>query len=313
MARIDELRLMSKVARLYYEQELNQSQIAAQLYLSQSTVSRLLKRAQKEQIIRILIQTPPGTFPELEAQLLQTYPLKDVIVVDCAHPQDPVREIGAAAAYYVETTLNQREIIGISSWSSTLLTMVDAMHPLTRETEAQVIQVLGGMGNPDAEAHAVRLTGRLATLVNGRSKFLPAPGVVGSAESVRVLQDDHFTSEVLALFDQVTLALVGIGAVEPSDLLARSGNVFSPDELAILKAHGAVGDLCLRFFDQTGTPVITDLNDRVIGIRLEQLRQVPRAVGIAGGPDKTVAIRGALRGGWINVLITDKFTAEHLL
>ena len=59
--------------------------------------------------------------------------------------------------------------------------------------------------------------------------------------------------------------------------------------------------------------MITDLDDRVIGIRLEQLRQVPRAVGIAGGPDKTVAIRGALRGGWINVLITDKFTAEHLL
>ncbi|MCB0123753.1 MAG: MarR family transcriptional regulator, partial [Caldilineaceae bacterium] len=110
---------MSKVARLYHEQELNQSQIAAQLYLSQSTVSRLLKRAQKEQIIRVVIHTPPGTFPEVEAQLLQTYQLKDVIVVDCAHPSDPVREIGAAAAYYVETTLNQREIIGISSWSST--------------------------------------------------------------------------------------------------------------------------------------------------------------------------------------------------
>lgn len=313
MARIDELRLMSKVARLYHEQELNQSQIAAQLYLSQSTVSRLLKRAQKEQIIRILIQTPPGTFPELEAQLLNRYQLKDIIVVDCAHPADPVREIGAAAAYYVETTLNQREIIGISSWSSTLLTMVDAMHPLTRDSEAQVIQVLGGMGNPDAEAHAVRLTGRLATLVNGRSKFLPAPGVVGSAESVRVLQDDQFTNEVLALFDQVTLALVGIGAVEPSELLARSGNIFSTAELAMLKEHGAVGDLCLRFFDMDGTPVITSLNDRVIGIRLEQLRQVPRAVGIAGGPDKIDAIRGALRGGWINVLITDRFTAEQLL
>ncbi|MEZ4658955.1 MAG: sugar-binding transcriptional regulator [Caldilineaceae bacterium] len=304
---------MSKVARLYHEQGLNQSQIAAQLYLSQSTVSRLLKRAQKEQIIRIVIQTPPGTFPELEAKLLERYRLKDVIVVDCAHPDSPAREIGAAAAYYVETTLNQHEIIGISSWSSTLLTMVDAMHPLTRETDAQVIQVLGGMGNPDAEAHAVRLTGRLATLVNGRSRFLPAPGVVGSAESVRVLQDDQFTREVLALFDQVTLALVGIGAVEPSDLLARSGNVFSAQELAMLKEVGAVGDLCLRFFDEDGKPVITSLNDRVIGISLAQLRKAPRAVGIAGGSDKVAAIRGALRGGWINVLITDRFTAEKLL
>jgi DNA-binding transcriptional regulator LsrR (DeoR family) len=313
MSRIDEIRLMTKVARLYYEHNLNQSQIADQLYLSQSTVSRLLKRAQKEQIIRIIINTPPGTFPELEEALLATYPLKDAIVVDCAQPDRPVREIGAAAAYYLETTLNQREVIGISSWSSTLLTMVDAMHPLARETEAQVIQVLGGMGTPDAEAHAVRLTGRLAALVNGRSKFLPAPGVVGSVESVRVLMDDHFTSEILALFDQVTLALVGIGAVEPSDLLARSGNIFSPEELAMLKEHGAVGDLCLRFFDQMGRPVVTELNERVIGITLQQLQKVQRAVGIAGGPDKIAAIRGAVRGGWINVLITDRYTAEKLL
>jgi DNA-binding transcriptional regulator LsrR (DeoR family) len=313
MARIDEVRLMTKVARLYYEHNLNQSEIANQLYLSQSTVSRLLKRAQKEQIVRTLITVPPGAYPDLEEALQKSYGLQDAIVVECVNCSNPMHEIGAAAAYYVETTLNQREMIGISSWSGTLLAMVDAMHPITRETEAQVIQVLGGMGNPDAEAHAVRLTGRLATLVNGKAKFLPAPGVAGSADSMRVLANDHFTRDVLTLFNHVTLALVGIGAVEPSDLLARSGNVFAPEELMMLKEHGAVGDLCLRFFNNAGDPVITALNDRVIGITLEQLRQVKRAVGIAGGPPKIAAIRGALCGRWINVLITDRFTAEKLL
>jgi DNA-binding transcriptional regulator LsrR (DeoR family) len=153
----------------------------------------------------------------------------------------------------------------------------------------------------------------LATLVNGRAKFLPAPGVVGSADSARVILDDPFTREVLNLFDSVTLALVGIGAVEPSPLLASSGNIFSPEELSMLRGQGAVGDVCLRFFDSSGKPVLNPLNDRVIGMSLEQLRRAKRSVGVAGGQRKLEAIRGALAGGWINVLITDRLTAESLV
>lgn len=313
MAQSDELRLMTKVARLYHEQALTQSQIATQLNLSQATVSRLLRRAQEAQIIRITISVPPGAYPILEENLQARYGLRDVIVVDCADAENPAREIGAAAAYYVETTLDQGEIMGISSWSGTLLAMVDAMNGVTRRTDAQVVQILGGVGNPNAEVHAARLTGRLASLVNGTAKYLPVPGVVGSAESVRVLLDDPFVNEVYALFDRVSLALVGIGAIKPSDLLASSGNIFAPSELARLQEQGAVGDICLRFFDAAGTPVPSPLDERVMGMHLQQLRQCKRAVGIAGGRRKVAAIRGALAGGWVNVLITDRFTAEALL
>lgn len=313
MAQSDELRLMTKVARLYHEQALTQSQIATQLHLSQATVSRLLRRAQEAQIIRITISVPQGAFPDLEERLQARYALHDVIVVDCADAENPTREIGAAAAYYVETTLEQGEIIGISSWSGTLLAMVDAMNGVVRRTDAQVVQILGGVGNPSAEVHAAHLTGRLAALVNGTAKYLPVPGVVGSAESVRVLLNDPFVNEVYALFDRVTLALVGIGATKPSDLLASSGNNFAPNELALLQQQGAVGDICLRFYDDAGNPVHTSLDERVMGMRLQQLRQTKRAVGIAGGQRKVAAIRGALAGGWINVLITDRHTAEALV
>jgi DNA-binding transcriptional regulator LsrR (DeoR family) len=304
---------MTKVARLYHEQSLTQLQIATQLNLSQATVSRLLRRAQEAQIIRITISVPPGAYPVLEEGLQARYGLRDVIVVDCADAENPTREIGAAAAYYVETTLDQGEIIGISSWSGTLLAMVDAMQGVARRTDAQVVQILGGVGNPSAEVHAARLTGRLASLVNGSAKYLPVPGVVGSAESVRVLLDEPFVNEVYALFDRVSLALVGIGATKPSDLLASSGNIFAPSELKRLQQQGAVGDICLRFFDGAGIPVQSPLDARVMGMQLQQLRQSKRAVGIAGGRRKVAAIRGALAGGWVNVLITDRFTAEALL
>lgn len=314
MARRDELRLIAKVARLYYERGIRQSEIAAQLDLSQATVSRLLKRAEEEKIVRITVSVPHGAFTELEEELQTLYGLKEAIVVESGTDEEQIlRDLGAAAAYYVETTLKSGETIGISSWSSTLVAMVDAMHPLPRSISTRVVQILGGVGNPNAENHATHLTRRLASLTRGEATFLTAPGITGSADMARIYLDDPFVRPTIEQFEQVSLALVGIGTVEPSKLLTSSGNIFNAEELDLLRQRGAAGDICLRFFDQVGTPVLTSLNDRVIGMRLEQLQRVPRSVGIAGGQRKLQAIRGALRGRWINVLITDRRTATALV
>lgn len=314
MARIDELRLIAKVARLYHEHGARQADIARQLDLSQATVSRLLKRAEEERIVRITVSVPHGAYTELEEALQAFYGLKEAIVVDTVDDDEQImRDLGAATAFYVETTVKQGEVIGLSSWSSTLLAMVDAMHPLPRSSSTQVVQILGGVGNPSVEAHATHLTRRLADLTRGEAFFLPAPGVAGSIETARVYLDDPFVRATVERFGQVTLALVGIGTVEPSKLLASSGNIFSGNELDLLRARGAVGDICLRFFDAQGAPVPTPLNDRVIGIPPELFRKAARAVGIAGGQRKRDAIRGALAGRWINVLITDRHTAEWLV
>ena len=187
------------------------------------------------------------------------------------------------------------------------------MRPLVRPMNTHVVQILGGMGNPAAEEHANHLTSRLAAFVRGQAHFLPAPGVVSSAEVLPALLNDAFVHETLQYFDQVTLALVGIGSLSPSRLLASSGNVFSEHELDMLRERGAIGDLCLRFYDVDGQPVVTPLDKQVISMTLEQLKRVKRSVGVAGGARKYEAIRGAIRGGWINVLVTDKCTAEKLL
>ncbi|NRB55543.1 MAG: hypothetical protein HRU39_06115, partial [Salinicola sp.] len=113
-------------------------------------------------------------------------------------------------------------------------------------------------------------------------------------------------------FDHLTVALLGIGTLEPSRFLARSGNTFSDTELADLAASGAVGDVCLRFFDAQGRLVDHPLNQRVVAISPETLQRVPRLIGVAGGAQKIEAIRAAALGGWIRVLVTDTFTAERL-
>jgi len=316
MGQIDELRLMARIARMYYERDMSQSTIAEQLGLSQATVSRLFKRARQEGVIRISVSVPQGVYSELEEQLIDRYQLRDAIVVDSIRNDDDkviMRELGAAASYYVESAVKQNDVIGLSSWSSTLLAVVDALHPVPRKAEIRVLQILGGVGNPSAETHANRLTARFADLVGGTAVFLPAPGIVGSEAARQVLLDDVYVRQALELFDQVTLALVGIGAIQPSSLLAASGNIFSEEELQLLKNNNAVGDILLHFFDNDGNPVKTVLEDRVVSMSLEQLRKVDRAIAVAGGRRKFEAIRGALRGRWINILITDRFTAEGLV
>ena len=312
----DALRLVVRVARMYYEWGKKQSDIADQLGLSQATVSRLLNQAKEAGIIRITVSVPPGIFTEMEEALVRRYNLRDALVVDCSNPENErtiQREIGIAAAYYLESIIRPNEVIGISSWSSTLLALVEAMQAVQKKNEIKVIQILGGVGNPQAETHANRLTSRFADLVGGAAVFLPAPGIVGSEASLKVLLEDPYVQSTLKTFDRVTLALVGIGAVEPSPLLADSGNIFSKTELELLRSQGAVGDILLRFFDKKGRLVKTSLDSRVVSMHLEQLRKVDRSLGIAGGKRKHAAIEAAVRGGWINILVTDQGTAEWLL
>ncbi len=315
MARADELRLMTRVARLYYEVGLKQPQIASRLRLSQPKVSRLIKGAQEQGIVRISVRAPSGTNPELEEALKTRFGLAEVEVVDISRDDDDaaVRELGAAAAFHLETTVRSGDVIGVSSWSATLLAMVDAMHPVSGVTATRVVQILGGGGDPAAEGHATHLVRRLANVLHGDGTFLPAPSSVGSVGARDVLLQDPFVQRAVALFDHLDVALVGIGGQEPSGLLASSGNVFSATELETVREAGGVGDIGLRFMCADGRRVRTPLDDRVIGITLEQLRRVPRAIAVAGGPSKTQAAHAAIVGGWINCLITDVHTAERLL
>ena len=315
MSRLNELRMIARVAQMYHIEGKRQADIAKHLRISQATVSRMLKRAQDEEIVRTTVVAPSGTYGELEARLREEFGISEAIVVECAEDRAGaiMARIGEAAAHVIEATLQPGEIIGVSSWSETILKMVDNIHPMKSGKARYVVQTLGGMGDPTVQIHATQLTSRLARLTGAEARLLSAPGVAQSREAKLVLLSDPYIRETIDLFSQITLAIVGIGALEPSWMLARSGNIFTPNELAAVKEAGGTGDISLRFFDQDGKIVKTPLDDRVIGMPLEDLANVDRVIALAGGESKSEAIRGALNTGTIDVLITDKFTAERLV
>lgn len=298
---------------MYYVQELNQQAITEKLHLHQSTISRILKRARTSNLVRISVTIPPGTFAELEDQLISRFNLKDAVVVDCPTDGEAmVRDLGAALAYFIETTLKPGRNIGISSWSRSLFAMVDALHPGDYCAGGKVVQILGGVGKSDSQFQAIHLAQRLATNIGAIPILLQSPAIVGTPEAQRVLSRDAAVQEASALFETLDIALVGIGSMEPSKMLSMSGNFFSQRELAELQRLGAVGDICFRFYDADGKPIKSSLIKRVIGIDLMKLRACQRVVGVAGGAQKVKAISGALRGGLIDVLITDQHTARAI-
>jgi DNA-binding transcriptional regulator LsrR (DeoR family) len=182
------VRLIAEVAQLYHEERCTQNEIANKLRLSQGTVCRMLKKAQELGIVRTTVIPPEGTFVDLEELLEDKFGLTQVIIARAASDSEESiqRALGAAAAHFLEATLKPREVIGVPSWSATLLSMVEQMRRIWKVADCQVVQILGGLGDPSAEEHPHHLVTQLAKLVQGEAHFLAAPGIVGAVASASV-------------------------------------------------------------------------------------------------------------------------------
>lgn len=303
-----------KVARMYHERGVRQPEIAAHLRMSQPRVSRLLKEAVDRGVVRTVVVSPEGVHAELEDALVTRYGLRDAVVVEVEGAGvDVIPALAAATATYLDATLKGGDVIGVSSWSATLLEAAKVMRAKTSSVAQEVVQIVGGSGSPEVQLHATRLTSRLAELTGARPVFAPSAALVGSPQLRDLLSREPAMAETMKAWSRLTLALLGIGTLEPSPLLRLSGNAITPQDQRRLKAMGAVGDVCARYFDAMGEPVAAPFNDRLIGIDLAQLSKVERRIGVAGGLNKVAAIRGAVRGGWVNILITDVEVARDLL
>lgn len=310
---LDQLRLITKIAVLYHEEGLSQTEVARRLNLSQARVSRYLRQSEDLGIVRTTVVQPAGISVGLEKALEEKYGLREVVVVENVEGASITMRLGSSAASYLETTLGADDFIGISSWSSTLLAMVEAMRSRPRKIVHGVAQLIGGVGSPEAQAQATRLTSHLAELTSARPYYLRAPGIASSREIREAFLSDPAVAGTVRAWESLTMIIVGIGSFPASPLFASSGNALLPEEEADLAAGGAVGEVCLRYFDHDGNPMHPEIEERMISIAAEAMLAIPRRIGVAGGVSKLSAIRAAVTGGWINVLITDSEVALHLL
>ena len=304
--------LMIKIAKQYFEEGLTQQEIATSLRISRSTVSRLLSRAREVGVVQISIDVPPGIFPEMERSLENKWDLLEVIVIETRDYEDTdgvALELGLAAAGYLERTIQKNDTIGFA-WGTTMKSMVDAMQPL-KVSGVRIFQMNGGLTPQMTDIHGTSLTRKLADRLGGEGYMLQAPGVVDSPETQKILMNDTHVRQVFDMAQEASMAFLGIGTIADDTLWGRAG-LFSEDVIVELEKLNAVGDIMSRYYDGSGRMVQSSLCQRVVGIPIEQLQSIKRRIGVAGGRNKYNAILGALRGRYINVLITDHLTAQKL-
>lgn len=308
----NQVRLMAQVARLYHVRHLRQREIAERLHMSQARVSRLLALAQDEGIVRTAVVVPEGLYPDLESAIEVGYGVAEVHVVEVTSEESIPVELGLAAAQYFSESPLEAPLIGFTSWSTTLRVMAREIEPARNGGRRAVVEMLGDLGSPELQHEAAHATQRLALALGAEAVYLRTPGVVADPERQRSVLEDPYVARTLTLLDRLDVAFVGVGPADTHGPLREGDNFFSAEQLRQVRAAGAAGQLLQRFVDAQGRAIGTELDDLVVGITLAQLRAAGRRIVVAGGASKHAALTACLRGGWVDLLITDAASARHL-
>ncbi len=300
-----------KICYLYYQEEKTQEEISRLFGVSRFKISRLLKEARQKRLVSITIHDPRGDLTESEIQLAKKYGIDQAIVVKInefsgnrLHDR-----IGEAGAHYLRQVIDQYKVFGVT-WGHTVYHVVSSLKPV-EVRDITLVQIGGGLGTIEGADNNM-LAMMLGQKLGAKAQVIPAPVIVRNRSIRDTLFKEKGIQKTLAIARKADLVLFGVGMVGTEGLLWKSGFLNRNDALK-LKNSGAVGAICGRFFDAEGRECWNALDDRTIGLNLEELRKIKHKICIANGPEKVPGILGAMRGNLLDVLITDEKTAETLL
>ncbi|MFC4599971.1 sugar-binding transcriptional regulator [Cohnella hongkongensis] len=307
----DKIRKVVEAAKLYYQLDYSQNQIADALGVSRPTVSRLLQQAKTEGVVTIEIKDPTEDVEVLRRLLKEKFQLKNAVVAFTPTYDDSVvkRYIGEAAANYVMELAKDGDTIG-ASWGSTMYQV--ALHLKTKSlNHSFVVQLNGGVSDADIRISPSEIVHLFGRAFNVTPYFMYLPAIVDHILVKQAMLTDRHIRRVMDMGQSANIAIFTAGAPTPDSVLLNS-NYMRSDELETIRTQ-AVGDICSRYYDVNGEICLPSLNERTVGIELADLRQKEHAILVAGGASKVNAIWGALRGKYGNTLVTDQITAKALL
>lgn len=300
-----------EAAKLYYLLDYTQNEIANKLGVSRPTVSRLLKRAKLEGIVQIKICDSVDDAEHLARQLEQKFGLKKAVIASIPQYEDQIIKtyIGLKAAEYLDSIVKEDDIIGVT-WGTTLYHVaVELKQKLVNNVK--VVQLKGGISHSETHTYVSEILYLFGKAFNTTPLHLPLPAIVDHVVVKQAMMADRHIKKVLDMGKKANIAIFTCGPIKSESLLFQMG-YFTEEDIDMLYSK-AVGDISSRFFDKNGHICNESLNDRTLGINLEELRDKEYSILIAGGAQKIDSIYGALKGKFANVLITDQFSARFLL
>jgi DNA-binding transcriptional regulator LsrR (DeoR family) len=297
------------VARRYYVDNRSKVQIADELGMTRFKVARLLKLARTSGIVTITVVEAGSLELDLSEQLCRRFGLRHAVVVNTPRGNDVKTrdQIGAVAADLLSEITTPDDVLGIG-WARVVLAMATKLRDLKAD---RIVQLTGALTRPDVEASSVEVVRAVARRARAESSVFYAPMFVSDVETAQGLYRQEQVAAAVAKFDTVTKAVVGVGGWNPPNSTLH--DALNPAERDLLRRSGVHADLSGVLLDAEGRALETPISDRIIAITAPQLRHIPLVIGIAYGLEKVSAARAAIRGGYLQALVTHTDFAQQLL
>jgi len=303
--------LIVKVARMYYEQNMSQDQIARSLITSRSNISRILSVAKKRGIVEIKINESTKRETDIEEMLISRFGLRAALVAKVPRSTSDYKAVGQLAVQSFLNHLKPRVKVAIS-WGRSIQAMIDALDNENRP-DLTFIPLMGGMTSIPSSYSGETLIRSLAEKFNADYQILHAPTIVQSPDIKLALMKEPSVAAVIDSARNADVAFVGIGSrgANSSIHILQSAGINEKDNPDFYSKWA--GDLAGRFFDRDGKSISKQLDSRTVGLELSEISKMKRVVGVAAGDEKTEGILAALRGGLISELVTSSNCALKLL
>ncbi|OZG55592.1 DNA-directed RNA polymerase sigma-70 factor [Bifidobacterium tissieri] len=300
-----------RVAKLYYQQDYSQNEIAKIMSISRPTVSRLLQYARDMGLVRIEISDPMTDATEMADGIQQRYGLHKVIVVPIqgVAPKDQLDTVAQAAALYLEGIVRDDDVIGIG-WGRTLYSIGSHLAPKDVR-RVSVVQIKGSVSNTESNNYGFESANAFANAFHTLPQYLPLPVIFEHIQTKELVERETYIRRIIDMGRRANIAVFTVGTVRDSALLFRLGYLTGEEQHRLQEV--AVGDVISRFIDTHGNPADEDINRRTVGIDLDDLRAKPHSILVVASPSKVPATHGALVAGYANTLVIDQVSAAELL
>ena len=317
---VDDWRLIYKVCSLYYEDDMRQQEVSDYLGISRATVSRMLQKGKESGIVRVEVINPVQfSYNKLEKALERKYGLKEVIVVESSAldtKTESVSRMYERAALYLSQFFKDGDWIGVTM-GHTLHNIVKTNRAFEKDKKLMFVPIVGGIGQSTidkVDVQSNRIAQEFSRKFGGTYTQFLSPAVFSEQKAMEYFLKEKSISYIFDDFQKLDTLIMGIGIPQRVEsTLVRAGYI-TGENLEKFARDGLAGDIALHFFDEDGdTEKFRAFNDRVAGMPLEMMKKVRNRIGIAGGENRAEAIRGAIKGGFINMLITNIDAAEKLL
>lgn len=299
-----------QVAKLYYEQNLSQSEIAAVLSISRPTVSRLLQFARENGIVKIQINDLLMDVSTLAKKLKKKYGLEvHVVPTQGLVMKERLSAVGQAAAQYIEEIAKPQDIIGIG-WGRTIFEVGTHLSEVALPG-VTVVQMKGGVSYSEQPTYAFDAINAFAHAFQTYPQYLPLPVIFDNLQTKQLVEKERHIQQVIDLSARANIAIYSVGTVRDTALIFQLGYL-KDEEIARIQKN-AVGDLFSRFIDANGNIVDPEINSRTIAIPLENLKSKEHSILVVNGDEKVESTHAALEGNYPNCLIIDQHAAQKLL